>query len=97
MISAVLARREIALLDGAGIPEATISFKEKLCAFPSAQSTFRIAISSQFSFSFFYATHANSRLTINDCRLEFDSIGNCQSQIILCAVSVDGIRCAEWV
>jgi hypothetical protein len=30
MVVAVLSRRKIAFLDGAGIPEATISFKEEL-------------------------------------------------------------------
>jgi hypothetical protein len=48
MVAAVLSGRKIAFLDGAGIPKATIAFKEQLCAFPPAQSAFRIAISSQF-------------------------------------------------
>jgi hypothetical protein len=72
----VLSGRKIALFDSAGIPKATISFKEELGAFPPAQPTFRIAVSSQLSFSLY-----NFRLPIYDCRFDLfkSSIGNYQS------------------
>jgi hypothetical protein len=47
MVATVLAWGPIALLDGAGVLEAAVSFEEELHSFPPAEPTFRFPISSQ--------------------------------------------------
>jgi hypothetical protein len=59
MVTAVLSWRKVALLDGAGIPEAAVSLEEELYAFPPAKPTFCFAVSSQFLISFLYSIHYN--------------------------------------
>jgi hypothetical protein len=97
MIAAVLSWRKIALLDGAGIPEAAVSLEEELHAFPPAKPTFRFAVSSQFYVSFLISISSNLRLTIYDCDLKSRCFLNRQSSIVNITLGVswaDGIRCA---